>query len=307
VASRIKDAQQSMAQIIVDASLLAPIFNRQEITDDNELENSGKKVFTLPIAAECSGEKIDDLSSFNDELADNLRQIGYSTDGAIDMALSTSFCLAEKIPLVCCGNSINIALCIAATLGEREISVIDIPLSDYMKEIEVLAKEDELRKVVLIQGVFDSYSANAFNTIIARLHAIKKEILFVLSMDGVDTSDVPPTVWNNAFFVNGDIDLKKIACENIHSFECEVVFGRDYKDNKKLIELKPFASIVDNIAVIRYASFLSYADCEVGECVPVLRQLEIRANTIEKKDALKDAMSEIELAHGIQDRLKLWN
>lgn len=306
VADRIKDAQKSIAGLVVDASLLSSVLNLSGHNGEVAIENL-REGFCLPVTSEKVDDVIEEIDIFEDELADNLKKSGYSTDGAIEIAQLSAFCIVEKMPMVCSSNSLSIANCIAATLGENEIYVLDVPINKHMDVAKILESEQGKHKVIVIQNAFDTFGAGIFNSVATILHIWTEPVLVIFSIDGVNPTDIPFSVWNRAFFVDGDVDYTDFPTEDVWSFTCSVRFDKLLvgSPNKKV--LGSWCAFIDNQAAANYAKFISMRNNSLNQPVPVsvLRQIAMWAKAREKTEEFKEKIANEGISQKDLNRIRI--
>ena len=192
-------------------------------------KSNGKKINVYKSLMPCvNGGNIDDIDTFEEELIANFNIIGYREEVSIEMAQTISFGIGNHIPIVIGDNSTSIGQCVAATIKGGELSEIfisspEINVDSLTETIRNEIQEHENR-VILIHGVFDSYSIGVYNVLVNRLKCMEEELVVFLSIEGISLNMIPSNVWSTSFYINGDEGLDMMACETVNSFDISMSF-----------------------------------------------------------------------------------
>ena len=288
VSSRIQEARENAAQFISEMAFVSPM-------QQNTIKGNDKCTGiyrTHIVGSYLEEDDIDDLYSFEEELAENLEKEGYNEKSAIEMAQGIAYCICKRIPIVVGENADCIANCIAAMFNADGYDVLFMPISDYNPNelISLINDDNATKKVYLINGVFDAFNPMLFNSI-QYINKTLSDVIFVISLQGTPAETLPPSVWNHALYIDGDAGLEKCPESTINCYTCSVDFNIDYeaeqyKKNYKSLQL--FESILSNTAMINYAKYLSAIDSTITECELIKQQIKIIAKACGKINEYED-------------------
>ena len=301
ISMRIEEAKNNAAEFISQMAFISaiPAQSSSEKSDAKHIN-----IFKSTISC-VSGGDIDDIDTFEEELIDNFKIIGYRDDVSMEMAQTISFGFCNHIPIVVSENSTSIGQCVAATIQGGELSEIfitnpEIDVDCLTKAIRKEIQEYE-KQVILIHGVFDSYSIGIYNVLVNRLKCLEGEFVVFLSSEGISLNTIPPNVWATSFYINGDEGLDNIAFEPVNSFDINMEFKRpsDNKEFKKKKKgLTPFIPLVGNRQTNLYALYLSNYNLDLNESYTVLNQMIAVALSLGKEEMLNSIFVENGISYG---------
>ncbi len=269
---------------------------------------TGTKIITSAFDFEPSSSKIDNVSEFEDILAENLQQVGYDEDTAIETAQTATFCLCNNIPLIVGENAVAITRCLAATMGETRLYEMFLTGQDT-NPYDLSIESDIAPAVCLIHGVLDGYDVRLFNLLSNQLRNGYLQSFIVISLEGVPVRMLPPGIWNHAFYVDGDAGLKSdfsnhtlSICEPTIEFTLpkdDQAFSKLQKEKKK--QLKPFFDVITNILICRYARYLADFGKDLNDSTTILTQMIAiaRSSGIETEEKLASLFREHKIGIGI--------
>ena len=277
VAERIAAAKSNVADFICEMAFATSYGTKQISTVSSSLHNELK--ITHRNIVSTQGDTIEDRDTFEEELADNLEKSGYDEKYAYEMSQVISFCICNKLPLIINENAGLIADCIAAMFCTNGAMEVTLPLSNSSCSILCqTVKENSTSdyNVFIINGIFDGLSLNAYNELLQNYAELNQKALLILSTRGLSMNMIPVSVWNQAFFIDGDLHLTSVLSEPLTSFVSEVVFTPSYdKTSIKAMrkELKPFRDFVGNTAQLNYATFMATYDEHIKSSLLLKLQL----------------------------------
>lgn len=279
VSDRIAAAQENVADFICE---MAFVCGRE--SQAPKVESEAKKDVAIRRTVQYNhGGIIDDLDMLEEELACNFEALGYNTTSANQMAQIAVFCICNKQPILCGSNAEAIADAISVLLHSMGAYEITLPMAtDRCSELcEALdAQCVEENAVVLINGAFDGYSINAYTTVMQYTSQWRNHRVLLFSISGIEPASIPSAVWDNAWFIDGDIGLSKFPHGLLNSFDiaCELVPQLEeasLKDARK--KLKHFDCILSNRATLNYAGYMSVSGNELEKTALLILQLLIQA------------------------------
>ncbi len=289
ISKRIQDAKKNAADFISQMAFVDPIRSASGYNNDSISESIIR--YSSNDYSDCG--EIDDVDSFEEELAGNFIIAGYSESASIEMAQAIRFCISSRIPLVVNENSKMIADCVAGVLGKKRVKEYYIPLSNNnsIDLLSTLSTNTEELDVVLVHGVFDGYSNNLFNAIVNMLIANKNANFVIVSIQGLDSKMLSKDVWNHAFYIDGDDNLHGYQKGKLNAFELKVEldFSIDYNlfsETRK--ELSAFNTIICNTAKNNYSKYLSLYELSVGSSWFIQLQLRTIARSLKMESELSD-------------------
>ena len=268
------------------------------LTSDNKTTITRHK-----IRCDNSGS-IDELDLFEEELACNFNVLGYNASSANQMAQVVTFCICNRQPLLCGSNGSAIADAIAATLYAKGAYEVTMPItSDRCVDLcEAITSEcTEENAVILLNGVFDGYSMNAYSTILQYSSNWENNRILVFSIAGIDPAALPITILDNAWFIDGDAGLTQFPHGSLSGFAttCKLTAAFDeatIKAERK--KLKAFTTVLSNRATLNYTGFLAASECEFKKSDLLFLQLLIQGRAQGKIEEITSALeaSGIELS-----------
>lgn len=290
VATRIAAAKKNAADFICEMAFATNYGTNQVSTMSSYMPK-----VTQHLCQYTKGDLIDDRDTFEEELAENLEKSGYSEEYAYEMSQVISFCISNKLPLVVNENADIISDCIAAMFDTDGAMEVSLPLanSDCSMLCETIkANVTSDYNIFVINGIFDGFSLNAYNELLQNYSEIKQKALLILSACGLSMNMIPVSVWNQSFFIDGDLHLISVRNEPLNSFISNVDFKLSYdqvaiKAMRK--ELKPFREFVSNTAQLKNAMFMSTYDEHIGSCLLLEMQLILASQNSAAPDELISA------------------
>lgn len=291
IADRIAAARKNAAEFIAEMA-----FNQSYIPSSAK-NNANSEVHLSSGILDCvSHEPIEDIDTFEEELAENLEIIGYEETTASEMANIISFCICHNLPVVVGENAEKIADCIAAMFGTQGAYAATVPIGGSSA---ILCKTmDELvhtgRKVFVLNGIFDGFSVNAFNEIHQRSLEWGNNCVLILSASGVMPEMIPVSVWNKAFFVDGDVGLVHIQTQKLNSFESNFSFEKEcvvdqIKSHRKA--MKPFRGTISNTAILLYSVFMATYDETIKTSLHLRLQFVLAAGGKNASEEIAEAFN----------------
>lgn len=246
------------------------------------------------------GDDITDMDSFVEELADNLYNVGYEEDIAVQMSQMLGFAICSKIPVVCGDHAERIGDCVSAMFGEEGVCELTLPIGesccksmcDFISQ-EILCAD----RVFVINGVFDGFSLNAFQEIRQRSEEWGRRAILLFSLSGVNLEMVPGYVWNRALFLDGDIGIADLERGTLQAFHSSVEFTCTYDEEdfrKKRRLLKKFYGIIDNTAILHYAKYLAVTGGTIEPDELLLVQILLCAKAVGKGEKFLEILSAME-------------
>lgn len=294
IAQRIDAARKNAADFICETafSISAPVsYEYTKAPSNTEKTNLFKRHIDV-----VEGENISDSDDFIDELADNLITIGYDDTTAVHMAELITFCIIEKMPIICGENAVNIADCISAMFGNTDtyIAILSINQTDCFELCESIKSVSANNKcVIVINGIFDSLSLHMFNEIIMRSEECNNSVVLIFALNGAEVSMIPCYVWNRAMFIDGDMGRinQKMGNIAVHTtdIEFDIISTLDNINEKKK-QMKPFSDIISNTAILNYARFLTATQSSLQENTQILTQIALYAMSYGKQERMLEKL-----------------
>ena len=96
-------------------------------------------------------------------------------------------------------------------------------------------------------------------------------------------------------FIDGDIGLVRLPQGDLNAFEAECDFQQELRPDKlkeKRKQLKPFAQIISNRALLIYSCFMVATDSTIQSDACILTQILLAAKTIGKLENLLELFEE---------------
>lgn len=295
VAKRIALARENAADFICDMAFASPGYTAAQ----QPVQNVFLPTVTHRRINSLSGEEINDLDIFEEELAENLELSGYKELVAAEMAQIIVFCISNKLPLIINENAERIADCISAMFSNEGACVVTFPLGEMScgKICNSIALEAVKEyNVFVLNGVFDGFSLNLYNELLQHSVEWDNNVLLILPLNGVSIEMVPSFVWNSAMFVDGDIGVDGFPANELHGFTSKVIFktevDADNLRNKRKL-LKRFVGIISNTALLNYSKFLAMTDRTIESSMMLRVQIAVYAKTTGKVDKFAELFSAI--------------
>lgn len=291
IADRIASARKNAAEFIAEMA-----FNQIFIPSSVKNNANSELRFSFGNLDCVSHESIEDIDTFEEELAENLEIIGYEETTASEMANIISFCICHNLPVVVGENAEKIADCIAAMFGTQGAYSATVPIGG--SSATLCNTMDELvhtgRKVFVLNGIFDGFSVNAFNEIHQRSLEWGNNCVLVLSASGVMPEMIPVSVWNKAFFVDGDVGIIHIQTQKLNSFvsnfsfekECDVDQIKSHR-----MAVKSFRGIISNTAMLLYSVFMATYDETIKTSLHLRLQFVLAAGGKTASDEIVEAFT----------------
>lgn len=303
VADRISTARVNAAAFISEMAFAHPINVVPSMVGSSLAAGSealAEKFLTVhPVEATVSSDEINDIENFIDELATNLHISGYRKQNAEAYAQTIAFCIDNHYPIICAHNADRIAANIAAMFSIDEVMVATVPVStadcySICHEISDLQKTSDEPLVVLMNGVFDGFTLNAFSQVMQHFSSWRKNVILLLSAEGVDHATIPCTVWERSMYIDGDSGLVDVQTESLHAYTLNSVPGNPTSAeviHQKRKSLKKFAGIVSNSALLVYAKYLAYTDGSLDEDTTLQKQLLQYGSSIRRSADIEEILN----------------
>jgi len=288
VAERIAAARANAADFICEMAFAG---NRE--LPATKTETDTKRVVSIRHHAQCKyGGTIDDIDMLEEELACNFDALGYNATSANQMAQIVTFCICNRQPILCGSNASAIADAISVLLHSKGAYEITLPMaSDRCNELcEALGAEcAEENAVILLNGVFDGYSMNAYTTVMQYASQWNNHSVLLLSISGIDPASIPSAVWDDVWFIDGDMGLTQFPHGLLNGFDiaCELVL--EFEETLLKVErrkLKQFSGVLSNRAVLNYAGYLVASGSELKKNDLLILQLLIQAKAQNQDDEM---------------------
>lgn len=293
VANRIAEARQNAADFISDLAFTAPAgfhgFSRT---------GTALSVFVRPTNADEISGTITNLSDFEDSLAETLECYGYSEECSAVLSQILSFCVGRHMPVICDSNPEVIADCLAAMFGLNGVISIHLstgePFSVELCDLLCQKRDTSCYQVYLINGALDAYSPNTFNGILQNTCNMGGGIL-IFSSEGTPIDALSPVILSRAMFIDGDIGLTHLPQNELRAFETKFDFYQELKLDKlkeKRKQLKPFAGIISNRALLNYACFMASMNSSIQSDTCILTQILLSAKASGNMETLLKQFTE---------------
>ncbi|MDR1706369.1 MAG: hypothetical protein LBR46_00020 [Prevotella sp.] len=297
IAERIAAARKNASDFICEMAFSTPAFATEEYS--MPINSSLRMVLTTRRIDGIQGEEITDVDTFVDELADNLSAVGYNDIIATYMAQMITFCIENRLPIVCGTNALKIADCVAAMFGNLGAYTTSQSISqpDCSGICAAIQNESVDKKcVVVVNGVFDGLSLNGFNEITLQSEIWRNNVVLIFPLNGVTVNMIPSYVWGQTMFIDGDTGLDYMGTENISIHTTTVEFGircTSEETTSKRKQLKNLSSIISNTAMLNYAKFMAETDSTLKDNTQILTQITLHALSTGKKELLLRELSSI--------------
>ncbi|WP_026893374.1 hypothetical protein [Lacrimispora aerotolerans] len=297
IAERIATARKNASDFICEMAFSTPAFATEEYS--MAVNSSLRMVLTTRRIDGIQGEEITDVETFVDELADNLSAVGYDDIIATYMAQMITFCIENRLPIVCGTNALKIADCVAAMFGNvgaytTSQSISQPDCSGICAAIQNASVDKKC--VVVVNGVFDGLSLNGFNEITLQSEIWRNNVVLIFPLNGVTVNMIPSYVWGQTMFIDGDTGLDYMGTENISIHTTIVEFGircTSEETTSKRKQLKNLSSIISNTAMLNYAKFMAETDSTLKDNTQILTQITLHALSTGKKELLLRELSSI--------------
>lgn len=293
VDEKIARAQENAADFICNSAFYFPLF-KQEMgrnNQDSELKNKPLLSINQGLIAEKFEEEISDIDAFIDGLATNLEAGGYTDRIAADMAQMITFCIGNKIPVICGSNGKAISDCVAAMFEMKNANEVNVPIGEHINKELCEAVCNSGGHTIRITGLLDSFNSSAFNALLDSAAKWPEHTAVIISIDGIEPSILPTNIWNKAIFIDGDIGMEHFATNQFTVFKCSVNFNFICEKEKIKVAkntLKLFAPVLSNIARLIYMHYLAQTSSDMKLDWILLIQVIICAKTSGKEDQIKD-------------------
>lgn len=292
VSERIAKARQDAASFICDMAFTAPYGNERAVV----VPTADLPTLHIRTIETNSGDPISDIESLVDELAENLSATGYEDVVAAEMAELLVFSMENKLPVVCDTNSYPIADCVAAMFGETGAYVTHVSLSNPTCDHICTALNDlpAGKKCVVVDGVFDGLSLNAFNELLFYTEQWGSDVTLLLSLNGLDINMIPSYVWTKSMYINGDTGFTSLNTKKITSHQINLESSTKYSTEeisaaKK--QLKPFAHFISNVSMLNYAKYIVATNQNLKQNDTLLLQIGLHAISHREKDEFAERLS----------------
>ena len=291
IEKRIEDARKNAADFISQMAFLSPNLK------SNSVVETVKKVDWIISSDEYEERgNIDDLETFEEELAENIIKCGFEENTAIEMSQIISFCIINGFPIVVRENTKMIADSVAGILGDKNILEVFVPISGIGREEVKLAfrkAEENNIKTILFHGVLDGYSNSVFNSILSQIRIEKRKICIILSIQGIDSNMLSSSIWNHSFFIDGDDALTDYKKGKLCRYNCLDIFDcsfdeKEFKEKRK--EFKSFEEYLSNTSVSNYSKYLSFYGLSINTSMAIQIQLMAVAKSIGKEEQIKNIL-----------------
>lgn len=205
------------------------------------------------------------------------------------------------MPIVCGEHAERIADCISSMFGCDGTCIISLPVGEpRCKDIcDFIGQEiKDTNRVVIVNGIFDGFSLNAFHEIRQRSGEWGNKAILIFPLNGVNTEMISSHVWNQTVFIDGDMGIIDFEKDTLNAFHSSVDFVLEYDAEifrKKRKLLKQFYGIIDNMAVLNYAKYLAVTDGTMGADEMILVQVLLSAKSSGKKEDFLEKLSTVGL------------
>lgn len=251
-------------------------------------------VLKSKMAAE-GNEDIDNLEDFEEEVEYNLDVIGYEDKISREIAQIISFSICNHNPIIIGENATAIGQCLSATMnGENLFEIfISVEGAEIAELFNILDSVEE--RVILIHGIFDGYNVTIYNAVVSYLKN-KKNLVILLSIEGISVNMLPVGVFQHAFYINGDEGLTQIGDSLMQSFNILNEFimtelkSKDFRDKRK--EFALFLDLLGNKQVNTYTLYLLKYGENLNENDVILKQIITVARILGKEEKLNEIFRE---------------
>lgn len=300
--ARIEEARQNVAEFISKMAFISPA--SFSVSTHDQQKTNLLRVFQSHMEYKNSGE-IDDIDSFEEELTENYMLIGYEEETAVEMAQAVSFCICNQIPIIVGENVTILAQCLAATINGGNLSEVFISSQDTRIEhlMDTITAHDnaDYPTVYLLHGMLDGYSVSLYNALVNLIRSWDKNVIILISLEGIPAHMVPAGVWSHAIYIDGDAGLQSITSQPIHAFRMLMKFerpfdGDEYKEKRR--DLLPFSSVLSNMQISLYAKYLSLYDADLNECPTILNQMVATVRSLGDENKLNSLFHDSGVLNG---------
>lgn len=302
ISARIEEAKQNAADFISNMAFISPA--SFSVAACEQQKPNLMHVFQSHMEYKNSG-KIDDIDSFEEELTGNYMLNGYEEEAAVEMAQAVSFGICNQIPVIVNDNATIVAQCLAATIDGGNLSEVFIPSQDTGIEhlLDIITVDDNVEHptVYLLHGLLDGYSISLYNALANRIRSWDKNVIILISLEGIPVHMVPSGVWNHAIYIDGDAGLQGITGQPIHAFRMLMKFKRPFDGDKykeKRRELLPFSSVLSNMQINLYAKYLSLYNADLNESPTVLNQMIVTVRSLGMEHKLNSLFHDSGILNG---------
>lgn len=248
-------------------------------------------------------EELGRKADFEEALSENLEEIGYGAEDSVDISQLLSFCIGNKLPLIVSNDGEQLANAVSAVFGMSQTGIVNIPSG--FTDVEGLRGEltraiaEHSAVVFYVTGAFDGYSAGLFNTLRFVAKESSSPLLFVMSLDGLDTNMLSRSVWESAMFLDDNSVIQYAGEPVLSMYESVCAFNSVYIEKEikeKLKELKPFADLIDKRACIQLAKLLADTNESINNSAIGLQQLLIFAQVKGNVDSVGEILKNIQIS-----------
>lgn len=298
VAERITSAKNNVADFICEMAFATGYAEKNISSQSSSLYNN-LIVTHRNFVSTQDNDIIKDGDTFEEELAENLEKSGYNIQYSCEMAQVIRFCISNKLPLVINENVGIIADCIASMFGTVGAMEITLPISNSSCSILCQTIKENATanyNIFIINGIFDGLSLNAYNELIQNYVEFNQKVLLILSSRGLSMNMIPTSVWNQAFFIDGDLQLISTLSTPLNSFITDVKFTPLYdKTAIRLMrkELKPFKNFISNTARLNYSIFMATYNEHINSNQLLKLQLIMACQNNSSLDELVSAFADV--------------
>lgn len=301
IAQRIEDAKKDAADFISQMAFTSPVSST--VVKVDSLKHSLSSQISYVQGKYKDGGEIDDIDTFEEELAENLIRSGYEEKISVEMGQIISFCICNRMPIIVEENAGIIATCISGVMGGKEVAELFIPISDieYVDVVDaIFGKREAFNGVFLLHGVFDGYSNGLFNMIVSRMQKWDDKVCVILSIQGISPRLLPMGGWNHSFFIDGDNGLQCVRNEELFSYKLSIPFELSY-DKREFMEkmkaFRPYKEMLSNISKYHYASFLT----SYGLTISGSWAIQMQMITVAKSAGVEDRLREMFYENGVTE------
>lgn len=265
--------------------------------------SESRLVLTNSFGAVGVEEELRSKADFEEALSENLEEIGYGVEDAVDISQLLSFCVGNKLPLIVSNDGEQLANAVSAVFGMSQTGIVNIPSGfldvEHLRHELTRAIADHAATVFYVTGLFDGYSTGLFNALRFIAKESSEAVLFVVSLDGLDANMLPRTVWESSMFLDDNLVLQYAEEAALSMFESVCAFSPAYREKEikdKLKELKPFVDLIDKRACIQLAKLLVDMNEGINDSAVGLQQLLIFAQAKGNIDQVCDILKNTQIS-----------
>ena len=307
ITSRIEEAKQNAADFISTMAFVSPLSVPSSIPTQ-AINTDTVSIIRNNIDSDECGD-INDIEVFEDELSDNLELAGYDEEISDKMAQAISFCVCSRIPVIVGENAVRVARSLAATIGEKSLTEIFVSIQDTkpVDIVDVITNEiEENHNVILLHGIFDSYSINLYNFIVNQMRYWGENVTIFMSLQGISPQMIPAGVWNYSLYIDGDKGLLDLNEKRYHSYNIKIKLEKDidhhiYKKLRNKMDKKDkFYSVLSMTQICMYARYLAFYSANSEDNETILSQMITTARSSGKEEILNNLFRELGMDNGIK-------